>query len=289
MWSSLVCNVILSALQLYAAISSGSLSFLATALDSAFDPASNVALWWLHKKAQRLDTSKWPVGGVRLETVGNIVYSSLMAAVNLIIMVESIRDLATTSPDEDVKPFHLPAVIAVAIALGTKFTLFLYCFSIRRYSSQVQVLWEDHRNDLFINGFGLIMSIGGSKWAWWLDPSGGLIIGTGTLVAWCITIYTLFGLLIGKAAPREFMNLVTYNASTFTDDIVGVDTVRAYHSGPDYIVEVDIIMEPSTPLLRTHDVSQQLQDKIEALPGVARAYVHVDWESEHTPEHRKYM
>lgn len=41
-----------------------------------------------------------------------------MAAVNLIIMVESIRDLATTSPDEDVKPFHLPAVIAVAIALG---------------------------------------------------------------------------------------------------------------------------------------------------------------------------
>jgi hypothetical protein len=35
----------------------------------------------------------------------------------------------------------------------TKFALFLYCFSIRSKNSQVRVLWEDHRNDLFINGF----------------------------------------------------------------------------------------------------------------------------------------
>lgn len=35
-----------------------------------------------------------------------------------------------------------------------KFLLFLYCYSLRTKSSQVLVLWEDHRNDLFINGFG---------------------------------------------------------------------------------------------------------------------------------------
>ena len=32
--------------------------------------------------------------------------------------------------------------------------LFLYCYSLRKRSSQVEVLWEDHRNDLFLNGFG---------------------------------------------------------------------------------------------------------------------------------------
>jgi Co/Zn/Cd efflux system component len=175
-WSSLVANVTLSGLQLYAAITSGSLSFLATALDSVFDPASNVALYWLHKKSQRLDLRKWPVGGVRLETVGNIVYSFLMAAVNLVIIVESLQDIFSHKADDPLKAFYLPAVISVAIALGTKLALFFYCFSIRKHSSQVQVLWEDHRNDLFINGFGLLMSIGGSKWAWWLDPSGGLIV-----------------------------------------------------------------------------------------------------------------
>ena len=61
---------------MYAAISSGSLSFLATAMDSIFDPASNLILGWLHRKAHKLDPSKWPVGGTRLETVGNVVYGA---------------------------------------------------------------------------------------------------------------------------------------------------------------------------------------------------------------------
>lgn len=38
--------------------------------------------------------------------------------------------------------------------VGVKFILFLYCIPLRKASSQVHVLWEDHRNDLFINGFG---------------------------------------------------------------------------------------------------------------------------------------
>ena len=39
-----------------------------------------------------------------------------------------------------------------------KLLLFFYCMSFRRASSQVEVLWEDHRNDLFINGFGKLLS-----------------------------------------------------------------------------------------------------------------------------------
>jgi divalent metal cation (Fe/Co/Zn/Cd) transporter len=58
----------------YAAVSSASLSLLATGIDSVFDIGSNVVLFWLHRKAQKLDFNKWPVGGSRLETIGNVVY-----------------------------------------------------------------------------------------------------------------------------------------------------------------------------------------------------------------------
>jgi hypothetical protein len=92
---------------------------------------------WLHKKADKLDINKWPVGGSRLENVGNIVYGSLyafsccfwllawltlfrMAAVNLVVIVESLRDIITHKGD-DVKVFFLPSVIAVAVALGRCF------------------------------------------------------------------------------------------------------------------------------------------------------------------------
>lgn len=61
----------------YAAVSSLSLSLLATGIDSIFDIGSNVLLFWLHKKATRMDANKWPVGGARLETIGNVVYGVL--------------------------------------------------------------------------------------------------------------------------------------------------------------------------------------------------------------------
>jgi divalent metal cation (Fe/Co/Zn/Cd) transporter len=72
---------------------------------------------------------------------------------------------------------------------------------------------------------------------------------------------------------------------THSDKITHIDTVRAYHSGPRIIVEVDIVMPAETTLRETHDVAEELQMKLESLPDVERAYVHVDWESEHKPEH----
>lgn len=50
-----------------------------------------------------------------------------------------------------------------------------------------------------------------------------------------------------------------------------------------YFLEVDIVMSGDTPLWQAHDLAQQMQDKLETLPGVERAFVHVDHEATHTP------
>ncbi|KIY72436.1 CDF-like metal transporter [Cylindrobasidium torrendii FP15055 ss-10] len=284
-WASLLSNLVLCVIQMYAAISSLSLSLLATGIDSVFDIGSNILLFWLHRKSTRMDTRKWPVGGARLESIGNIVYGA-MGTVNLIVIVESVQSIATKKGDE-LNEFHLASIIAVAAALGVKFILFLGCYPFRANSSQVAVLWEDHRNDLFINGFGIIMATGGSKWKWFLDPLGAIIIGLGIVASWTKTIWGEFELLAGKAAPHEFVQLIIYNAITYSEDIEKIDTVRAYHSGPDYFVEVDVVMSGDTPLWKAHDISQALQDKLELLPNVERVFVHVDHETTHAPEHRK--
>lgn len=286
-YGSLAANCILAVLQLYAAISSLSLSLFATAADSVFDPFANLALNWLHRKAKRVDERRWPAGGSRFENVGNCVYAFLMGAVSIILVVESIRDIATHSADEDTNKLHIPSLVAVGVAFGVKFALFLYCMALRRFSSQVQVLWEDHRNDLFINGLGILTSALGSKIAWWIDPAGAMLISLMIIVSWTLTAKENFAQLAGFAAPTEFLQLVTYNAMLFHDRIEKIDSVKAYHSGSKYVVECDVVMSGDTPLWEAHDVSQDLQDKLEALPDVERAYVHVDHEVSHAPEHRK--
>jgi len=67
--------------------------------------------------------------------------------------------------------------------------------------------------------------------------------------------------------------------------ISAIDTVRAYYSGPRLVVEVDVVMDANETLRSTHDVAEELQMKLESLPNVERAYVHVDYETSHKPEH----
>ncbi|WVR07653.1 hypothetical protein IAU60_004695 [Kwoniella sp. DSM 27419] len=281
---SLGCNIALAILQLYAAISSGSLALFASCAD-AVDPFANLILWWAHRASARAPERKWPVRGSRFETI----FANIMTAVNLILIVQSIQEFVTHD-GEELQKFHIPSLVAVGVAFAVKLSLFAYCFAIRQSSSQVQVLWEDHRNDLFTNGFGLLTAAGGAKLAWWIDPLGGCgatIIALAIIFVWCRTAYEQFTFLAGLSAPPEFINLVTYKALTFSEHITSVDTVRVYHSGPQYFVEVDIVLPPEMPLWKAHDIAQELQDGIEKLGEVDRCFVHVDHEVDHKPEHRK--
>jgi len=47
-------------------------------------------------------------------------------------------------------------------------------------------------------------------------------------------------------------------------------------------------MDGNTPLWLAHDLGQTLQDKLETLPNVDRAFVHLDHEVDHKPEHARY-
>ena len=88
MYASIGANFVLAGLQLYAAVSSLSLSLFATMADSFFDPVrvvallsqsgltnardlqfANLVLNWLHRKSEKVDERKWPIGGSRFESV----------------------------------------------------------------------------------------------------------------------------------------------------------------------------------------------------------------------------
>lgn len=283
-WGSFIANVILAGLQLYGAIASGSLSLFTTMADAIFDPLSNVTLILTNRAVSRVDPRRFPSGKARLETVGNIAFCFIMCSVSFILIAFSIKDLAE-GQTEETNGFHYPAVIAVAIAFATKFTLFLYCWALKDKYSQIGILWQDHRNDLVVNGFGILTSVGGSKLKWYIDPIGAIVLSLLISVIWLRTAFSEFLLLVGVSGPVDMHQLLTYTCLTHSPDIIAIDTVRCYHSGPRMIAEVDVVMSPEMSLRETHDVAEELQIKIESLPDIERAYVHVDYETTHKPEH----
>ena len=283
-YSSFIANVLLAGLQMYAAISSGSLSLITTMADAIFDPLSNITLIVANRAVNRVDSRRFPSGKARIETAGNITFCFIMSAVGAVIIILSVRDLASGS-QSDTTGFHLPSVIAVAVAFLTKFVLWLYCWALKDTYSQIHILWQDHRNDLLINGFGILTSVGGSKLKWWIDPMGAIILSFLVDIIWLRTATKEFLLLVGITADTKIQQLITYIAVTHSAEVRQIDTVRVYHSGPRLIAEVDIVMDQNITLKATHDVAEALQFKLESLPDVERAYVHVDYETSHKPEH----
>ncbi|OTA92778.1 hypothetical protein M434DRAFT_21741 [Hypoxylon sp. CO27-5] len=267
--ASFTVNFCLFVIQLYAAVSTGSLSM---------DLVSSFVMLITSRMAARASIYKYPVGRTRIETIGIILFCALMTTVAIELLIESARTLAGGPAESD--ELQIIPIVFVGVAIFAKGSLMFYCLAYRRYPS-VHVFFIDHRNDIVVNIFGLVMSVVGDRFVWYLDPIGAICIALLILFSWISNAFEQVWLLVGKSAPKEFVSKLIYMSMTHDPLVLKVDTCRAYHAGQKYYVEVDIVMDPDIPLKISHDVSQSLQRKLEGLSDVERAFVHVDYNDDH--------
>ena len=113
---------------------------------------------------------------------------------------------------------------------------------------------------------------------WWVDPFGALVISGYVVATW---------MRVGEAAAHAAPSrAVTPAHPDFVDavrrlgdsmDLPRVADVRAYHArGTRNVVEVEVVMSGRTALAAALDAAQALRKRIEALPGVEFAHVHVN-------------
>lgn len=106
-----------------------------------------------------------------------------------------------------------------------------------------------------------------------------------TIRTWSLTVLENVNSLVGKSAAPEYLQKLTYLCWNHHKAIRHIDTVRAYTFGSHYFVEVDIVLPANMPLQEAHDIGETLQEKLELLPEIERAFVHLDYEYSHKPEH----
>ncbi|XP_047317966.1 metal tolerance protein 4-like [Impatiens glandulifera] len=97
--------------------------------------------------------------------------------------------------------------------------------------------FQDHYFDVMTNAVGLVAAVLGDKLFWWIDPVGGLVLAIYTIINWSGTVLENAASLVGKSAPPEVLQKLTYLVLRHPQ-IKRVDTVRAYTFGVLYFVEV---------------------------------------------------
>ena len=76
-----------------------------------------------------------------------------------------------------------------------------------------------------------------------------------------------------------------YLTMRFAKTIKQIQGLQAYHAGDKLNVEVDIVLDASTTLRDSHDLSESLSYVLESVPVVDRAFVHTDYATYNIPTH----
>ncbi|XP_075644887.1 metal tolerance protein 10-like [Castanea sativa] len=279
-----MANIVLFAAKLFVSIQSRSLAVIASTLDSLLDLLSGFILWFTAHAMRNPNQYRYPIGKNRMQPVGIIVFASVMATLGLQILLESGRQfMEKTQPEKDPEKEKWMIGIMVSVTI-VKFMLVVYC---RRFKNDIiRAYAQDHFFDVITNSIGLAAAILAIRYYWWIDPTGAVMIALYTMNTWTKIVIENVWALIGRTAPPEFLAKLTYLIWNHHEDIKQIDTVRAYTFGSNYFVEVDIVLPQDMLLNKAHDIGESLQEKLEQLPEIERAFVHIDFEYSHRPEHK---
>ena len=310
---SLYINLLILFSKLFAYFQTLSLSVLAALTDSLLDVISQLVLNYTEKHSTKSRSSAfYPAGAARLEPVGVLTCAALMGMASFEILKESIESLAF---DGNVMSQHLQngqnitAVYGMGFIVFVKLGLYFLCEHSRPskkpsnynsvYNSNLAVkqsvkvsdptleaLAQDHWNDALSNAVAAIALFAAlfSKDLWFVDPIGAIIISLYIIYSWYETGKEQIEQLTGKSAPQELIDELYDIASTFDKNMV-VDVVRAYHFGPKFLVELEVVLPKDTLLLESHDLGMELQYEIEGREEVERCFVHIDYEMRPYDEH----
>ncbi|KAL0805702.1 hypothetical protein Bca101_098193 [Brassica carinata] len=182
-------NIFLLALKIYATIKSGSIAIAASTLDSLLDLMAGGILWFTHLSMININIYKYPIGKLRVQPVGIIIFAAVMATLGFQVLLVAAEQLIANEPPEKMSDDQLVWLYSIMLsATAIKLVLWIYCKSSRNH------------------------------------------------------------------------------------------IVRAY-------AKVDIELPENLQLKEAHAIGESLQIKLEELPEVERAFVHLDFESRHKPEH----
>lgn len=252
---TLFVNVCLTIAKAVAVALSGSISITSSLVDSCVDLISGAIFWWTTRAMKKRNPYNYPQGRTKLEPIAITILSVIMSLAALQLIQESISKIVDFTSNKR----SIPSVdiATICIALST--------------IGSLQMFEKTGKTELR-----------------YLDPIGAILISIYIMVNWWKTGYGQIKLLTGYTAKPMFLSKLTWICLNHDKNIKQIDTVRAFYFGNNFLVEVDIVLPEDMSLKQAHDIGESLQQKLERLAEVERAFVHLDYEFTHDPlsEHK---
>lgn len=266
-------NILLAAGKGIAAAISGSVALYADAANSVSDVLYSLMMVLGLWVALRPPDLSHPQGHSRFEPLVGLVVSMSMGFAGYeaarTSLVRFLQGGLAVDPG-------LPTLVLLAGAV-IKAGMYMAIHRIARqiHSPTLNTTAKDNLSDVLTSTAALV-GITGSKFVHpLLDPVAGILVAVWIFRAAFQALSENLGYLTGAGASEELRHEIVQAAQ----DVPGV--LRVHHTmteyvGPQLVVDMHINVNGKLSLEETHTISDEVIARIEAIPKVDRAYVHIE-------------
>ncbi|HJU86654.1 MAG TPA: cation diffusion facilitator family transporter, partial [Gemmatimonadota bacterium] len=255
-------------------VASGSIALLSDAFNSLVDVVASIGIWYSVHVADKAPDADHPYGHQRAETIAALAVAIFTAILGFEIGRSAVERLI-----DGPRPIELAGWALGALVFSMAGNLALARYLRRRgeelESPAILAIAVECENDIWTSlaaMIGLAAAVAGAEI---LDPLAGILVGI-----WIVWGGYRFGrknidYLMGKSPGQELVDRIRSLALEIAG-VRGVHDVRAHYVGHRIHAEVHVEVDQELPTRRSHDVGGSVRAAIERLPGVDRAFIHVD-------------
>lgn len=270
---TLIGNVTLAAGKALVAYVSGSVALYADAANSISDVIYSLLMVFGLWMAQRPPDLSHPQGHSRFEPlVGLMVTLSMSFAAFEAGRMSITRFLQGGLAVEPGWP-----TVVLLVSAGVKAGMFLV---IRRIAKQLAsptlaTTAKDNLSDVLTSTAAFIGALGSSFIHPLLDPIGGITVAIWIFRQAFLAGRENLGFLLGAGASPELRQQLVDVASS-VPGVLRVHHTMTEYVGPRLVVDLHINVHGQMTLNEAHSISDQVIERLEELPEVDRAYVHIE-------------
>ncbi len=252
---------------------SGSIALISDTLNSFSDILASVGIHIAVRIGNKQADENHPFGHGRVEPLSGIVVAIFTGILGFEVLRSGVMAVMNY---REIR--HIPWVMGILLAtIAVKLFMTSYFFSTSKKfrSPGLKATAVDSRNDVLISSIALIGVAGTSMEVFWLEGAAAIIISGFILYSAINLGKENIDFLVGKAPPEELIRDISAEVLTL-EGVKGINLILAHYVGNTVHIEIHIAVDGNLMLSSAHDIATDVQEAVEQLDDVNRAFIHVD-------------
>ena len=269
---SLIGNLVLFGLKLWAGLISASSAMIADAWHTLSDSLSSLIILIAARISGKKADKEHPFGHGRAELIAALIVGMLLVLIAVDFFIEGIHRLS----DHTAAQYGLIAIVVTSISIIVKELMAQYAFFAYRKTNFLSLkadAWH-HRSDA-ISSVVILVGIAVGRFAWWVD--GALTLLVALMIGWTALQIIKDGVkpLLGESPDDELLAYL----STRCDDLMKMKTnvhhVHLHRYGRHLELTFHLELPPDMSLREAHDHISVIEKEIKEEKNI-EATIHVE-------------